>query len=59
MTPNLDPAQHRHGLDPEGESRAGDGAHKGMEAQIDHQFGRVLAKLDETGIADETVVVFT
>ncbi|MCY4469013.1 MAG: sulfatase-like hydrolase/transferase [Thiotrichales bacterium] len=32
---------------------------RGMEAQIDHQFGRVLAKLDETGIAEETVVVFT
>ena len=32
---------------------------RGMEAQIDHQFGRVLAKLDAMGIADETVVVFT
>ena len=29
-----------------------------MEAQIDHQFGRVLAKLDAMGITDETVVVF-
>ena len=30
-----------------------------MEAQIDHQFGRVLAKLDAMGMSDETVVVFT
>ena len=32
---------------------------RGMEAQIDHQFGRVLAKLDEMRIGDETIVVFT
>ncbi len=32
---------------------------RGMEAQIDHQFGRVLAKLDAMGMRDETVVVFT
>ena len=32
---------------------------RGMEAQIDHQFGRVLAKLDAMDIADETVVLFT
>ena len=32
---------------------------RGMEAQIDHQFGRVLAKLDAMGVSDETVVVFT
>ena len=32
---------------------------RGMEAQIDHQFGRVLEKLHAMGVADETVVVFT
>ena len=32
---------------------------RGMETQIDHQFGRVLAKLDAMGMSDETVVVFT
>ena len=32
---------------------------RGMEAQIDHQFGRVLAKLEAMGMIDETVVVFT
>ena len=32
---------------------------RGMEAQIDHQFGRVLAKLDAMGMRDETVVAFT
>ena len=32
---------------------------RGMEAQIDHQFGRVLAKLDATGLTGETVVAFT
>ena len=32
---------------------------RGMEAQIDHQFGRVLAKLDSMGMRDDTVVVFT
>ncbi|MCY4591275.1 MAG: sulfatase-like hydrolase/transferase [Alphaproteobacteria bacterium] len=32
---------------------------RGMEAQIDHQFGRVLAKLDAMGFTDETIVVFT
>ena len=32
---------------------------RGMEAQIDHQFGRVLAKLDTLGLTDQTVVIFT
>ena len=32
---------------------------RGMEAQIDHQLGRVLAKLDAMGLTGETVVVFT
>ena len=32
---------------------------RGMEAQIDHAFGRVLAKLDALGMTGETVVVFT
>ena len=32
---------------------------RGMEAQIDHHFGRVMAKLDAAGITDETIVVFT
>ena len=32
---------------------------RGAEAQIDHEFGRVLAKLDAMGMRDDTVVVFT
>ena len=32
---------------------------RGMETQIDHAFGRVLAKLEGLGLADETVVIFT
>ena len=32
---------------------------RGMEAQIDHQFGRVLAKLDNKGLTDETIILFT
>jgi len=32
---------------------------RGMEAQIDHQFGRILARLDAMGLTDDTIVVFT
>ena len=32
---------------------------RGMEAQIDLEFGRVLATLDALAMSDETVVVFT
>ena len=32
---------------------------RGMEAQIDHLFGRVLAQLDVMGFRDETIVVYT
>ncbi len=32
---------------------------RGMEAQIDACFGRVLAKLDDLGLTDDTIVVFT
>ena len=32
---------------------------RGMEAQIDSCFGRVLAKLDERGLTDNTIVIFT
>jgi arylsulfatase A-like enzyme len=31
----------------------------GMIALVDHQVGRLMAVLDETGLADETVVIFT
>ncbi len=32
---------------------------RGMEAQIDHHFGRVLAKLEAMGLSGETIVLFT
>jgi arylsulfatase A-like enzyme len=32
---------------------------RGMEAQIDHHYGRVLAKLDALGLTDDTIIVFT
>ena len=32
---------------------------RGMEAQIDTCFGRVLAKLDERSLTDNTIVIFT
>ena len=32
---------------------------RGMEAQIDDAYGRVLAKLDAMGLTDDTVIVFT
>jgi len=32
---------------------------RGMEAQIDHQFGRVLTALENKGLDDETIIVFT
>lgn len=32
---------------------------RGMEAHIDHAFGRVLERLEGLGLADDTVVIFT
>ncbi len=32
---------------------------RGMEAQIDHEFGRVLERLEALDLTDDTVVVFT
>lgn len=32
---------------------------RGMEAQIDHHYGRVLQKLEEKGLTNETIVIFT
>ncbi len=35
------------------------GLTRGMESQVDHAFGRVLAALARLGFADDTVVIFT
>ncbi len=35
------------------------GLTRGMESQVDHAFGRILATLAGLGLADDTVVVFT
>ena len=35
------------------------GLTRGMESQVDHAFGRILATLARLGLADDTVVVFT
>jgi arylsulfatase A-like enzyme len=32
---------------------------RGMEAQIDHNIGRVLTKLEELGLTEDTVILFT
>lgn len=35
------------------------GLTRGMESQVDHAFGRILATLASLGLADDTVVIFT
>ncbi|MDE0044859.1 MAG: sulfatase-like hydrolase/transferase [bacterium] len=35
------------------------GLTRGMESQVDHAFGRILATLAGLGLADDTVVIFT
>lgn len=35
------------------------GLTRGMESQVDHAFGRILAALARLGLADDTVVIFT
>ena len=32
---------------------------RGMESQVDHAFGRILATLASLGLADDTVIIFT
>ena len=35
------------------------GLTRGMESQVDHAFGRILATLARLGLTDDTVVIFT
>lgn len=44
---------------PEAEVRAAWHGYYAMISEVDHHVGRILACLDELGLADETIVVFT
>ena len=58
LPPKLD-AQRRDGHFSDDELRSAKHGYYAMVSEVDHHVGRILGCLDERGLADDTIVVFT
>jgi arylsulfatase A-like enzyme len=56
--PEVD-ARRGPGLCPDDELRAARHGYYAMVSEVDHHVGRILARLEELGLAEDTIVVFT